>query len=233
MQIHAMVALPPCGALDFWSAFAAHHLPQLSTSLLTLSHSTQHRALSTHIQILSLIPNPTTEPYFRRFLTSSSLSHGLATRVAGAFIQGIEWKRPSGPGHICALINYSLVWGDATQSDDGKAPMSFQLRSDLARRLDGIMANPRFPEFPESQRIEMKGLRDVLTSIEASEGNTCLCLMREHLEIQMVDRCAKGGCVGNAELTCARCKSVRYCGKECQKWHWKNGHKLRCHQTAY
>ena len=218
---------------DFWSAFAGYHLPQLSSSILSLSHSTQRRALSTHIQILSLLPSPNTEPYFRRFIISP-LSHGIATRVVDVFLKGIDWQRPSGPGHICALVNHLLVWGDATQGSDGKAPISSDLRVQLAGKLDLLTATPQFSEsLPESQQVEIKGLRDVLTNIGSSEGNTCLRLMREHLVTQMVDRCAKEGCVGKAELTCAKCKSVRYCGKECQKWHWKNGHKLRCHQTMY
>ena len=29
-------------------------------------------------------------------------------------------------------------------------------------------------------------------------------------------------------LTCSACKSVHYCTKECQRQHWKNGHKAMC-----
>jgi len=214
---------------DFWSAFAAYHLPQLCSSILSLSRSTQRRALSTHIQILSLLPSPDTEPYFRRFITSP-LSRDIATRVVDVFIQGIDWQRPSGPGHICALITNLLVWGDATQSSDGKAPISPDLRDRLARKLDLLMAIPDLSQsLPESQQVDIKALRDVLTTIEHLEGNTYLRSMRE----KIVDRCAKGECVGKPELRCAKCNSVRYCGKNCQKWHWKNGHKLRCHQTLY
>lgn len=31
-----------------------------------------------------------------------------------------------------------------------------------------------------------------------------------------------------ADLKCGGCKSVFYCGKDHQKKHWKNGHKLQC-----
>ncbi len=73
----------------------------------------------------------------------------------------------------------------------------------------------------------------MLNTIEALEGNTFLRSTCEHLESSKVDHCVKEECDGDAELMCSRCKSVRYCGKECQRWHWKNGHKLRCHQTLY
>ena len=43
------------------------------------------------------------------------------TRVVDGFIKGIDWQRPSGPGHICALIINLLFWGDATQSSDGES----------------------------------------------------------------------------------------------------------------
>ncbi|KAJ7896266.1 hypothetical protein B0H14DRAFT_2678883 [Mycena olivaceomarginata] len=34
-------------------------------------------------------------------------------------------------------------------------------------------------------------------------------------------------------LRCSQCKTVRYCGQECQPWHWKNGHKVRCFRIDY
>eukprot|EP00656_Telonema_subtile_P014767 TRINITY_DN17639_c0_g1_i2.p1 TRINITY_DN17639_c0_g1~~TRINITY_DN17639_c0_g1_i2.p1 ORF type:complete len:760 (-),score=181.63 TRINITY_DN17639_c0_g1_i2:17-2296(-) len=33
-------------------------------------------------------------------------------------------------------------------------------------------------------------------------------------------------------LKCARCKTVAYCSKECQKTHWKAGHKDKCNTSA-
>src|ERR1700676_1801450 len=68
LQIDAMMALPPFAIADFWSAFTAFHIIQLSSSLLALSHDTQPKTLSTLIQILSLLPDPKEGPYFRRFL---------------------------------------------------------------------------------------------------------------------------------------------------------------------
>ncbi|KAF8215502.1 hypothetical protein K438DRAFT_1704395 [Mycena galopus ATCC 62051] len=41
-----------------------------------------------------------------------------------------------------------------------------------------------------------------------------------------MDNCG-GGCGRNAKLRCSGCKSVRYCGVECQKHDWKS-HKTVC-----
>lgn len=35
-------------------------------------------------------------------------------------------------------------------------------------------------------------------------------------------------CCGKGSLRCSKCKSVSYCGSVCQKFHWRNGHKLKC-----
>jgi hypothetical protein len=48
--------------------------------------------------------------------------------------------------------------------------------------------------------------------------------------------CAYPGCNkshGRETLQrCSRCLSVRYCGKACQKKHWKSGHKKECPKLA-
>ncbi len=80
------------------------------------------------------------------------------------------------------------------------------------------MATPQFSEsLPELQQVETKRLHGVLNTIEALEGNTFLRSTCEHLESSKVDHCVKEECDGDAELMCSRCKSVRYCGKECQR----------------
>ena len=39
---------------------------------------------------------------------------------------------------------------------------------------------------------------------------------------------AASGPGGTAIKPCGRCKRVSYCGKECQRAHWKAGHKAAC-----
>jgi hypothetical protein len=41
-------------------------------------------------------------------------------------------------------------------------------------------------------------------------------------------KCTMRGCKGDGMLQCSQCLSVRYCGAECQRAHWKAGHKAVC-----
>ena len=36
-----------------------------------------------------------------------------------------------------------------------------------------------------------------------------------------------------AENKCTACKLIFYCNKECQKKHWKGGHKFECKKLPY
>ena len=48
------------------------------------------------------------------------------------------------------------------------------------------------------------------------------------------DFCSCGACgkepsaTGKRLQVCAGCRSVSYCSKQCQREHWKNGHKAEC-----
>jgi hypothetical protein len=48
---------------------------------------------------------------------------------------------------------------------------------------------------------------------------------RQEIAIEPCDNC---GTVSTACKFCSRCRSVRYCSKDCQRAHWKSGHKLQC-----
>jgi hypothetical protein len=227
-----MVSLPSFGSEAFWSAFAAHHLGQLGPSLRRLSLSTQRMAISTLIQILSLIPDPKTQPYFRKFLQSTSLSHGLPTLIARSFVESIVWQRPSGPGHVCTLIIHLLFWCDVNQGDDGKASIDASVRRALYQKLELLQKSESFGQLERIQQVEVQRLSGILKTIDLPELPTFISSTQDHLAGQ-VDGCQNPLCGEEAELTCARCKSVRYCGKECQSLDWKKGHKLQCFQMAY
>jgi hypothetical protein len=232
VQLHAILVLPRFAIDDFWSAFTANHLSALTSAIRALSFRTQRQALSTLVQILSLLPDPSVNPYLRRFLCQSSQSNGLATLVSDAFVRSIAWKRPSGPGQISSLIINLFVWNDTSRGDDGKAPVDADVRRALVERLDILKASPRYDQIEETQRVQMERLWKMLNAIENTQGDLCLSTTRQLLE-QALDRCTNPSCGKDADLTCSRCKSMRYCGIECQKWHWRNGHKLRCFQTTF
>ena len=40
-------------------------------------------------------------------------------------------------------------------------------------------------------------------------------------------------CMEEETSGCSRCKTVKYCGTECQTKGWKQGHKLRCFDTVF
>lgn len=46
--------------------------------------------------------------------------------------------------------------------------------------------------------------------------------------IASVSVCGADGCEQTASSACGGCGTVRYCCRDCQKSHWKNGHKALC-----
>jgi len=40
--------------------------------------------------------------------------------------------------------------------------------------------------------------------------------------------CANSGCLKIGILQCSQCKAIKYCGRDCQKSHWKTSHKKMC-----
>ncbi|KAJ7849796.1 hypothetical protein B0H14DRAFT_2764746 [Mycena olivaceomarginata] len=240
-QIPAMLILPPQVISIFWSVFASAHLPALASALRRLSHATQRQALSTAIQILSLLPDPKKNPYFRKFLRSPTASKGIPNIVANAFVQGTTWKRPSGPGHHCTLIIHTLFWCDPKDGDDRKACVDAGIRTALASAVQSLLesindnnalAPDRAREFA-LQRVEMERLLGVLQGIDSMPGSHFLDSTRGYLVGQVDDVCGGDMCGEEAEMWCSKCKTVRYCGEKCQAWHWKNGHKFACFKTDY
>lgn len=52
--------------------------------------------------------------------------------------------------------------------------------------------------------------------------------LRDDAKIEQLIACNASGCVTEATMKCARCEIARYCSRECQKKHWKAGHKQEC-----
>jgi hypothetical protein len=91
-QIPDILDLHPAVIPVFWDTFAANHLTEIAVSLGRLSLATQREAVSTAIQILSLIPDPKDQLYFRKFLRNATASKDLPRIIANAFIKGTTWK---------------------------------------------------------------------------------------------------------------------------------------------
>jgi hypothetical protein len=129
------------------------------------------------------------------------------------------------------LIIHTLFWCDPSLGDDGKAPIDAGIRTALAAAVQSTLDHPRMAEMEQRQLMEMERLLGTLEAIEAM-GAAYLKSTQDYLEGQL-DMCDGNSCDEDAELSCSKCKTTRYCGKECQSWHWKNGHKVRCFKTDY
>ncbi|GKU87463.1 hypothetical protein SLEP1_g1858 [Rubroshorea leprosula] len=46
------------------------------------------------------------------------------------------------------------------------------------------------------------------------------------------DRPSCAACGNHGTKVCSRCKSVRYCSPECQRTHWKSGHRTECKENS-
>ncbi|EKM51101.1 uncharacterized protein PHACADRAFT_263071 [Phanerochaete carnosa HHB-10118-sp] len=209
-------------------AFSAKHLAVLVKSLHALNRATQRKAVSTYIQILSLMPDPKVNAYFRRLLCSPGAA-GLPTLVASHIVQGIDWMRPSGPGHLCTLLIHLLFWCDTRMGDDERASIDKTTREQLAAMLQDLISRPDIARLPELQRVELQRLAGILNCVENMPGNYYLKSNRDYLEGQIPGQEECVVCMDeSAEMLCSQCKSVRYCSKECQMKAWKAGHKQNC-----
>ncbi|KZP13368.1 hypothetical protein FIBSPDRAFT_135867 [Athelia psychrophila] len=231
-QINAMRILPPPALKSFWRAFAANHLSALGSSMRSLSYDHQPIALSTYIQILSLLPDPKDDPYFRRFLQHPTQSKDIPNIIASAFVKGIPWHRPSGPGYISTLMIHCLFWVDPKSGSDGRGSIDLDIRQPLQVKLKALLdiAAPEGGNRAdwESQRVDVERLSGIIGCLASEEvGPHYIQSTQQYLQRDL-DGCAKEDCDEEGELRCSVCKIARYCGKKHQAWHWKNGHKMSC-----
>ncbi|KAI0808924.1 hypothetical protein BC629DRAFT_1480343 [Irpex lacteus] len=234
-QLNALTALPRTTLDTIYKAFCAAHLPALATALRKPDPKTQRIALASYIQIFSLFPEPKVNPYFRRFLRNKSLIADIPTIITTAFVDGIPWKRPSGPGHICSLLTTSMIWCDTSVGDDGQSCLDADLRKRLSAKVAELhKATENSEALDFFQRTEIARFDGLLNTLEKYVCPTgyYLTSSREFLESSSgEDVCVV--CMEDAELTCSNCKAVRYCSQGCQKRDWKASHKFGCFKVAF
>lgn len=204
----------------------------------SLTFPTQEQAMSVSILVLSFLPDPEHNPYFRKFLVSPlcTESPGLPNIVASAFsaVHGIDWLRPGSPNRICTLLIHFLFWCNPEAGDDKNASIDSQIRTALAQRLDSLLKSPDI-QVPEiNQRVVLKRLQGILVGALNMPGPPGYYLhsTRQFLEGQ-ADQCNGNCCDEEPTMQCSSCKVYRYCGTRCQAWHWKRGHKLMCFKTEF
>jgi len=226
-QLRAMIVLPPEVIGLMWAAFCAKHLSKMAIILRSLSLEKQPKAFATYVQIISLLPEAQHEPYWRMFLRSSD-SDRIPNIVGNAFAQGVEWRRPSGPGFICGAIIELLFWCDPAQGDDKKASIDAEIRTAIARKTRAFKSSSTLQQLDQRQQAGIERLDGILNVIEQMPGDTYLVSTRDHLTGQVDDQCGNEECFEEPTMRCTKCKSVEYCGRECQSIHWKKEHKVRC-----
>ncbi|QRV81196.1 MYND Zn-finger protein [Ceratobasidium sp. AG-Ba] len=230
-QLRAMLALPSEMVNVMLAAFCAKHLSTMANILRTSSLQTQPKAFSTYVQVLSLLPEATQEPYWRMFLSSPE-SNGIPNIVGNAFVQGIQWRRPSGPGFICGAMIELLFWCDTDQGDDKKASMDSEVRKGIGRKTRAIKQTEGYQQLDQRQQLQIDRLDGILNVIEHMPGNAYLASTKDGLLGNIEGICGNEECDEDATMRCARCKSVEYCGSRCQSKHWKKDHKMRCFERV-
>lgn len=184
------------------------------------------------LQVLTLVPPCRDNPYLRKFLQSPAAA-GLPNLVAQAFCDGVDWLRPSGPGHICHTMTNMLFWCDISMGDDGKAAMDKAVREKLARKLAAFQASAGWSGLSEFQRAEIERLAGVLKCVEDLPGASYLASTQEFEQGSIPGLLECSACGKDEDLfVCSRCKSERYCSKECQAAEWKDIHVVRCFEAA-
>ncbi|KAG8683236.1 hypothetical protein FRC08_014454 [Ceratobasidium sp. 394] len=226
-QLRAVLAKPSEIVEFIWAAFCAKHLNKMANILRTLSLENQPKAFATYVQIMSLFPEPSTEPYWRMFLCSPD-SNGITNIVGNAFVQGVRWRHPSGPGFICGTLIELLTWCDTSQGDDKKASMDSAIRKAVARKTREIMASDSFQRLDENQQGEIQRLGDVLDLIENEPEDSYLSSTKDKMIDEMERLCGNEDCNDVPIEKCERCQSVEYCDRLCQLKHWEKEHKVRC-----
>lgn len=230
-QIHAQLILPDFIIRAEYMAFTANFLHLLGARLRHTSLRYQPKLFATYVQIFTILPEPKLNPFLRRYLQDKGLVQGLGNQIGRAFLDGVPWRKPSGPGYICTLLMNMLIWCDPSLGDDGKACIDTVVREGLFKKTKALQETKGFENIDEFQRVEVARCNGMLNAIEELPDDLYVTSTRQHLLAQL-DGCGNPECGEDATLTCSRCKGTRYCGRDCQQKAWKE-HKLFCFAPSF
>jgi ankyrin repeat protein len=93
---------------------------------------------------------------------------------------------------------------------DGVAPLTIAL-------LNGRMRIVRFLSHRRSLKVPSVG--------RTVDGQSLEHLIRKNARRVL---CAQGWCTERGTYACKRCQKFKYCSRECQREHWRAGHRGRC-----
>lgn len=126
-------------------------------------------------------------------------------------------------------------------TNEAKTGRSFGMPSQFAQPPQGGLPVD-FPGVPEDVKVAYEGQTreceqcnvraNCLHDPETNKwlcGTNCYYITKQLLNIaEGTNLCFKPDCMKIASLRCGGCKEAWYCNAECQRWHWKNGHKKIC-----
>ena len=111
--------------------------------------------------------------------------------------------------------------------------MTYKFHPDKRKRFKGLMTLKDIKDFSDTECIQIiKNFMDCLTSGDAQE------VIEKTGPSYQAKRCALAICANldcsatepylGKYKSCSKCKRVKYCSSDCQKKHWKGGHKQEC-----
>lgn len=178
-------------------------------------------------------PDPIYEPYFRQYLGHPTASRGAAN-VLAAVVTGqyeLDMMQDAMLFVLASPLTYFLVWGQDSFGDDGKACIDVGLRALLHSKYE------RYSKSREFQHKEHPAKDMIMNLIGNLKTPSDMGPMRERLDASLAS-CRI--CLKEADLTCSRCKAVRYCSAEHQLLHWNyvgeeglDKHKYSCFPTPF
>jgi len=145
------------------------------------------------------------------------------------------------PYHLM-FYDFDLMDGTTAEEDTGNEPWQIELfapekHAIIHKILDWIAEKPLLAAFykeandphnPDTKRQSSFSSTPIFSSVQEQERNQTT----KDDPFVLCSCCNKEGQADDMPL-CARCRSVYYCSRACQRRHWKQGHKKECERLEH
>jgi hypothetical protein len=168
-----------------------------------------------------------------RGVFGGALSTCMLVHIMGYVFGGTQ-------AHLQSCISTGRMTAAAAVEKQALPPrlglMSYALALQVERFLEQVTPCSMVLEKAAAKRLHA-GISELMAASDDTmeEGGCmwlhgyCDFLQQRHLGEALCARCGKPGATGM--LRCSKCKSVRYCSRECQRSDWKQ-HKERCKEVS-
>lgn len=123
--------------------------------------------------------------------------------------------------------------------DDKEAAVDKEIREAILKMLEDMQADESYSRIERIQRAQIERLMKMLKTLKHGPeaglmGNQYLASLRGLSEGQLRGQEDCAVYMDDEQLSLySKCKTVKYCSKECQMKDWKDGHKIKCFATTY